>query len=222
MPPQSRLPLPRLIVFGLCMDMLARGKRLMSLMTLLAFDCYLRPGEALDLKGKCVVAPVRSAGPQYRWVTVVVREMEGRKPDKTGVFDNSIAIDKKELQWLGKELLDVKKRLNSAEDLMFSFPMDEYRNEIAASGRRLGLKNIHPYQLRHGGATEDLCSKFRDHNSVKSRGRWRTDNSVRRYAKIGKVQQLLNLLGPQQLTFCKWADKSLSKCFQGHLSPRMA
>jgi hypothetical protein len=214
--------LPRLIMFGLAMDLLARGRRAMALMTVLAFDCYLRPGEALDLKGKNVVAPVLQAGKQFKWVTIVVREAEGKKPDKTGVYDNSIPIDKVQLQWLGRELLNVKKGLNSTEDLLFTFTMEEFRVEFARSGKKLNLEVLHPYQLRHGGATDDLSSRCRDHNGVKSRGRWRTDSSVRRYAKIGKVQELLTRLGPQQISYCKWAETSLVKCFQGQVPPRLA
>jgi integrase len=214
--------LPRLIMFGLAMDLLARGRRAMALMTVLAFACYLRPGEALDLKGKNVVAPVLQAGKQFKWVTIVVREAEGKKPDKTGVYDNSIPIDKVQLQWLGRELLNVKKGLNSTEDLLFTFTMEEFRVEFARSGKKLNLEVLHPYQLRHGGATDDLSSRCRDHNGVKSRGRWRTDSSVRRYAKIGKVQELLTRLGPQQISYCKWAETSLVKCFQGQVPPRLA
>eukprot|EP00438_Fugacium_kawagutii_P002485 Skav209078 [mRNA] locus=scaffold207:207591:211020:- [translate_table: standard] len=222
MPPQSRLPLPRILMFGIAMDLLARGKRDMALMTVLAFDCYLRPGEALDLKGKNIVAPVLQAGKQFKWVTVVVREAEGRKPDKTGVYDNSIPIDKNQLQWLGRELLTTKRNLNSVEDLLFSFTMEEYRTEFARSGKKMNIEVLHPYQLRHGGATEDLSTRYRDHNAVKSRGRWRTDSSVRRYAKIGRVQELLNRLGPLQISYCKWAEASMMKCLQGITPPRQA
>ena len=38
--------------------------------------------------------------------------------------------------------------------------------------KKLNLEVLHPYQLRHGGATDDLSSRCRDHNGVKSRGRW--------------------------------------------------
>ena len=57
------------------------------------------------------------------------------------------------------------------------------------SSRRLaGLA----YQLRHGGAADDLLTKTREYAAVKDRGRWRTDASVRRYGKVGKIQALLN------------------------------
>jgi len=137
-------------MMGICMDLLARNFRNMALMTLMAFDCYLRPGEALDVKGSSVVAPVRAAGQQYRWVTLVIREFEGHRPDKTGVFDNSIPIDKVDLQWLGQELLHRKKMLNTPSDPMFSFTMEEFRKQFQRSATRIGLDGLRPYQLRHG------------------------------------------------------------------------
>ena len=219
-PSQSRLPLPRIAMMGICMDLLARNFRNMALMTLTAFDCYLRPGEALDLRGSNVVAPVRAAGRQYRWVTLVIREFEGRRPDKTGVFDNSIPIDKADLQWLGQELLHRKKVLNKTSDLMFNFNMEEFRKQFQRSATLLGLDGLHPYQLRHGGATEDLSSQKREYSAVKSRGRWKTNSSIRRYGKIGKVQQLLNKISASQIAYCKWADKNLEKYFKGVVVPR--
>ena len=83
-------------------------------------------------------------------------------------------------------MLKKAKEVNSKDDLIFSFNMEEYRKEFIAVGKLLGVDQLHPYQLRHGGASQDLCSGFRDHQGVKSRGRWVTDQSVRRYAKIGR------------------------------------
>lgn len=123
-----------------------------------------------------MIAPVTSAG----WVTLVVREFEGKRPDKTGVFDNSIPIDKPGLKWLWPQLLIRKKQLKSPASKMFAFTMEEFRREFQAAGRQLNLDPLRPYQLRHGGATEDLSSMKREYNAVKSRGRWGTDSSIRR------------------------------------------
>ena len=88
--------------------------------------------------------------------------------------------------WIGEFLLQKAKEVNDPDAMIFNFTMENLRKEFAAAGKGLGVDQLHPYQLRHGGASEDLSSGFRDHNSVKARGRWKTDQSVRRYAKIGK------------------------------------
>lgn len=222
MPAHSRLPLPRLALKGIAMDLLSRGFRDMCLLCLVAFDLYLRPGEAIELKSKNVVAPVKRAGRQYQWVMVIIREEEGMKPDKTGIFDNSLPIDRPELRWVGNALLQKARACNSKEDGLWAFSMDQFRKEFVKSGMNLGLENLHPYQMRHGGATEDLTAKFRDHNGVKSRGRWRTDASVRRYAKVGKVQQLLSRMTECSVRFCQWSEQNLDRAFLGVIPPRSA
>ena len=73
-----------------------------------------------------------------------------------------------------------------------SFDPADLRKEMIAAGEQLGMKGLHPYQLRHGGAADDLNSKMRDYQGVKNGGRWQTDQSARRYTKVGKIQQILN------------------------------
>lgn len=45
------------------------------------------------------------------------------------------------------------------------------------------------YQLRHGGASHELLTGFRDVPGPMKRGRWKTLASVRRYEKGGRVHQ---------------------------------
>lgn len=222
MPATSRLPLPRLAMYGIAMQLIYEGLLDMSLMVLVAFFLYLRPGEAHDLQGKHVIPPVRAAGRQFSWVNVVIRDAEGMKPDKVGVFDNSLPLDVKPIQWIGLALLDRKKALPKQTDKLFRFSMEEFRKKFQAAAQEINLEGIHPYQLRHGGATEDLTSKIREFSMVKARGRWKTDASVRRYAKTGRVQQLLCRLSLRNMQFCTWSEKNIQAVYQGRLLPRSA
>ena len=95
-PSTSRLPLPKLVLMGIAMDMVARNLKCMALMALMAFHLYLRPGEAIELKKKHVVAPVRMAGNQFAWINVIIRDQESGRADKVGVFDNSLPFDQKD------------------------------------------------------------------------------------------------------------------------------
>ena len=58
-PPQSRVPLPKLITYGMCMLLLHQCKRDKALKLILDFDTYMRPGESFDLRPKDLVPPVR-------------------------------------------------------------------------------------------------------------------------------------------------------------------
>lgn len=218
-PAQSRLPMPMLAMYGIAMTLAAGNHLEMALKTVVGFLLYLRPGEGLDLRSRNVVAPVRGAGIQYKWVTVIIRDQEGQRPDKTGVFDNSLAID--HTLWAGEQLLLRAKKAPTKDSLIFNFSVDNYRKQFSAAGVKLGLGSLHPYQLRHGGATEDLSSHRREYNAVKARGRWKSDASVRRYAKVGKVQELLNRLTPAHLKYCRWAEKNMAKVFIGALPAKM-
>ena len=202
------------------MDMKARGLHDMALMTMVAFMLYLRPGEALELCKRHIVPPVKMAGNQYGWVNVVIRDQEGQKPDKVGVYDNSLPFDVDKDKWIGEALLQHSNKLAKSSDLLFSFSMDDYRKKFQQAGSRLGVDHLHPYQLRHGGATEDMTSKKRDLAGVKSRGRWKTDQSVRRYAKVGRVQQLLAKLPDSSKRFCHWSELNMKKVMSGLVTAR--
>ena len=220
MPAQSRLPLPKVIMFGLCMKLMAKGLAEIALMVITAFDLYLRPGEVANLRSRNIVAPVRGAGEQFRLITVIIRDYEGGVPDKIGVFDNSLRLDNPRTKWIGEFLLQKARNTNGPDALIFNTQMETFRKEFAAAGKSLGIDLLHPYQLRHGGASEDLSSKLRDHHHVKSRGRWKTDQSVRRYGKIGRIQQLLNKLTDNNLQYCLWSEKNLEKVFRGQIPAR--
>lgn len=220
-PPESRIPLPKLVAYGMCMILHAMGLKLHALKLILDFDTYMRPGESLDLLKKDLVKPVSNAGPQYRWYAVVIRDFDELRPDKVGVFDNSVPLNSRERKWIGPVLHAHTKTLPSSHSKIFPFTAKEYGREFTKAGELLGLKGLHPYQLRHGGAADDLNSKERDHQGVKARGRWQTDQSVRRYTKVGKIQQILNQLSRPNMEFCHWSHRNLEKVFHGLLAARM-
>ncbi|CAE7218022.1 unnamed protein product, partial [Symbiodinium necroappetens] len=186
-PPGSRLPLPKLAMYGIAMLLYYRGRRLMAL----------------------------KVEPVYQTYSIVIRDLEDGRPDKIGVYDNSLPLDNPETSWIGPHLHQRASSMKKKTDFLYDFSMEEFRKSFGDAASKLGLGVVHPYQLRHGGAAEDLNSRFRDHNAVKSRGRWKTDQSVRRYTKIGKIQQLLSKLGPDQLSFCKRSAALLPKVFSG-------
>ncbi|CAJ1362253.1 unnamed protein product [Effrenium voratum] len=217
-PPRSRLPLPRTVVFGIAMRMIFQGHRDKALMILLSFDAYLRPGEAADLVARNLVPPVRGTGKQYQLYTLVVREEDEGVPDKTGIFSSSIPMDNPSTKnWLGPAIQRLGKH-KKANERLFDFNEDSYRAAFKSASNWLGLGDLHTYQLRHGGASEDLLGGVREYQVVKERGRWRTDTSVRRYAKVGKIQALLNRLAPWAIQFCKRAEAKMEEVITGKLA----
>ncbi|CAE7362076.1 prfA [Symbiodinium pilosum] len=170
----------------------------MALLVLLSFDVYLRPGEGLTLKAK---------------------NLDDYVPDKTGVFNNSLPLDHPRTQkWLGRALEKLKKG-KKENDLLFNVEAEKYRKAFESAGAWLGLPGLRTYQLRHGGAADDLLTKTREYAAVKDRGRWRTDSSVRRYGKVGKVQTLLNKMPRWALDYCRRAEASMEAVLSGSKNP---
>ena len=127
MPAASRLPLPRLVMYGIAMNMAAVDQKDMSLMTaMLLFFLYLRPGEAVEARGKNIAPAVKGAGRRFQHVTVINRDQDEGKPDKVSVFDNFPPIDQRELQWMASLLLTRAKKLNSLKDRIF--PHSRWKN----------------------------------------------------------------------------------------------
>ena len=170
---------------------------------------------------KNLVVPVSKAGPQYKWYAIVIRDFDELRPDKVGIFDNSIPLNSRERTWIGDVLHQHVKTLPKKDSKIFPFDAADFKQEMSAAGERLRLVGLHPYQLRHGGAADDLNAKERDHQGVKSRGRWQTDQSVRRYTKVGKIQQILNQLSPANLAYCRRSHRNLFKAFSGKVAPKL-
>lgn len=221
MPAGSRLPLPRIIAYGMAMIMLAKNQRLEALKLIMDHDTYLRPGESIALKKRDVVSAIAGAGRQYSWHSIIIRNSLDRKPDKVGVFDNTVPFNSKGREFIGVLVHNRASSLNHAEDLMFPFSASDYKKVFTAAGSMLGLPNLHPYQTRHGGAAEDLNGAEREYSSVKARGRWMSDSSVRRYTKVGKIQQMLAKLSSGHVEFCRWSLQNMNKVMSGLISPRL-
>ncbi|CAE7354645.1 unnamed protein product [Symbiodinium sp. CCMP2592] len=220
-PPTSRLPLPKPVAFGIATVMIARGFKDMAIKVLVDFDLYLRPGESFDVRAKHVVRPIPRSGKQYQKFAVIIRDQDMGKPDKTGTFDNTILLDNPTTEsWLGPHLCRLAKKVTE-DSPVFQFTPEEFRKQFQSAAEALGLKHLHPYQLRHGGASEDLNSRLRDHIAVRERGRWKTDSSLRRYAKTGKLQKLLGDLKESHLEFCQQSVRRMPKVLDGTLPAQL-
>ena len=84
----------------------------------------------------------------------------------------------------------------------------------------LGLHGVCLYQLRHGGASEDVLGQKRTIQAVQARGRWRTDSSLRRYAKPAQLQRLLASMPAAKVSFARGSLARLRELLHGEASPR--
>ena len=82
------------------------------------------------------------------------------------------------------------------------------------------MKKTCVYQVRHGGASTDLVSGARPLLEVMSRGRWSTTTSLKRYAKAGKLQKIVNDLSVENLAYCEWAAHNVIAVLSGTVAAR--
>lgn len=101
-------------------------------------------------------------------------------------------------------------------DLLFDFTVAQLRDafETAAAVWRVPPGTC-LYQLRHGGATHDILENLRGWTEVKSRGRWASEASLRRYAKVGVLQRYLRIVPGAVIEFGASVQVDLESFFRG-------
>ena len=200
-PAKSRLPKPWIMIAAACSILITWGESLMSLLTVLAFHCYLRPGVAIDLIWEQLIPPVAGAGAQALW-TLTLHPWEGGSASKTAGWDETLHLgDVAAWAWLGPVLskaLSFARRSNKLQGKIASFTLAQWTAKLRSALDVIGCGELFVlYLLRHGGASEDLAENHRSIESVKKRGAWKSDASVARYGKSGRINEQLSRLCPR-------------------------
>ena len=220
-PSSQRLPLPLAILCAMAAVAIANDQFEHALRWLIQFRAYLRPGECDRLAGCNLIPPRPAAGPQYCMWGLHLHRAEELVPGKTGVYDESILLDRD--PWLGAILWQLKTSRTESQCLWQASPEEDIAvfNSIAD---RLQLQRLHPcrYSLRHGGASEDLLSQVRDVAAVKRRGRWRQDDSLRRYGKETKLLSELGKVPPATLQLGAQSMERLEEMYTTRQVPAFA
>ena len=75
--------------------------------------------------------------------------------------------------------------------------------------------NINRHSWRHSAASADLLSQRRTMVEIKAYGRWKSDYSMRRYAKVAKMQQYAALFSPALMAYGASVMTQLPQLFAG-------
>lgn len=198
-PPQMRLPLPRVAMFAILGVLMSQGRLAEATFVRIAFDTYLRPSEAYRLTAASLIAPRDGSKDGYQHWAILVNDAASGRPGKTGVTDESVIVDDPSL-WPLLLALRLKRR---PEASLWTFSPHQLRQAFAEALIQLQIADEQTtlYSLRHGGASDDLLSGRRTRKEVKDRGRWRTDQSLNRYAKRARMQQRIGQLAPALVAF---------------------
>ena len=206
-PPQMRLPLPRAAMASIVGVLISWKLFGMAVFIRLMFDTYLRPSEAYRLTAGSVIRPRPDGALGYGHWALIVNDACFDRPGKTGEMDESVIVDNQSIWPLLEALVHGKCPI----DGLWTFAPDEVRSMFRRAAAALGLETeLTLYSLRHGGASDDLLSLRRTRKEVKDRGRWRTDQSLLRYAKRARMQQRIANLGQNIVEFGEQVDRQMN------------
>jgi hypothetical protein len=218
-PSKTRAPMPWLALMLLVCGALRRGWNMMSVAMILQFVCYLRPSELIGIVPESLVPPgLLRHGLKSSWA-LVLRPFEMGKAAKSGEYDESVMIDRPDLPWLDQYLAALSRK--SPKTSVWPFTQAEYARNLTdlIKAENLEALKIDTYSLRHGGVSTDSLEKRRTLIEIKRRGRWRADESVRRYEKASIALKQLELLTPQQVKLGQTVDQHLGKIMMGMMQP---
>ena len=216
-PAHTRLPLPRSACFAIAGLLASWGQARMAICVVASFLCYLRPGEALRLRGRSLVQPAAAAGLAYDKWALLLHDVVDRVPSKVGLFEESVIIDN--AGWLFP-VLEALKVATAAEASLWDFDLSEYKKAFAEAAKHLSLSRLRPhlYSLRHGGASEDIIRGLRTPEQVQRRGRWGHSSSMKRYAKESKLLAELHWVPAATLSFGKLVEANFRSVIEGALA----
>jgi len=214
-PGHARLPIPWLALMAMVGQALFENQTSLALALLIMFFCYLRPGETMELVGDHLVPPGRLkttsefGGPYWG---IVIRPRSEHKPSKVGAYDESVLLDVDPLQWMGP-VLHTMHRLGNRS--LWPFDHAKFNALFQKLSTACGFQSLmlHPYCLRHGGASHDATEQIRTVEQIKNRGRWSSDKSVKRYMKAARAQQQVHKIPEQVQKYGEWVGKNLSSLF---------
>ena len=181
---------------------------------------YLRPGEGQSLVVQNVLPPQGSVTPHAAVVARNMAPKELQMHSRTLTVDDTMVMDCDVMPRLGAAVPALARRAGP-NDTIFKFQPEDVRDVFAQSVAALGLPNDSVlYQFRHSGASYDLLFRKREYEVIKARGRWRTETSMRRYAKQGRVQRLMGTLSPQVTRYCQESVERIGKIVAKQLIPQ--
>ena len=197
---------------ALAWDLARRGHWLMAVKVMVDLSAYLRPNDGFSMQRRDLVPPV--AGVTQCWSLLLYPE-ERLARSKVGAFDDSIMMDSTYTPWLP----DILKEMAVGPPLECPWPFDytSFSKEFKVSASRIGMNNLVPYQLRHSGASIDSARRLRSLAEIKKRGRWSSDQSVKRYERGAKLGANMMELSRALRDMCDKCERQLEDLFLGRV-----
>ena len=217
-PVGTRLPMPMLMVYAVAMEMAARQQLDLARLTVVAADCYLRPGEAASLTSDMVIPSQRRLGAAYGHVSLQIHPAAQGRPSKTGEFDDTIVVDSVSRPWLSQVLMALKTKAGPGQPLVLT-TLAAWGRLFAECCADLGEESQGLYVLRHSGPSDDYLRHARTLLGIKKRGRWTQDSSIRRYEKSAKTMSAMTHWTPQMKAHLRKCEALIGDVLLGKKLP---
>ena len=137
-------------------------------------------------------------GSRYTKWAITLHPFQSLLPSKVREWDEAALLDQDEFLFLIPGFKTLRRTL-APRACLFRFSQQVFSKKFTAAARAAGITHLkaHSYQLRHSGPSFDRALGRRSALEVKFRGRWKSDASLRRYEKEGRVSQQLANLPPE-------------------------
>ena len=173
---------------------------------LIAFDCYLRPTEGLDLEREHVTPPRRNTNNKF-W-SLVIYPVGGNKPAKNQQFDCGVTAGAHGRDWLPALLEALYKRAKPKGKLFRGLTLAKLDRLLSEFSEATGLKLV-AHMVRHSGPSHDAFYFKVPIEDIRVRGRWVCVESCRRYMKPAMLLRALGLLDNEGLDVANRAAETL-------------
>ena len=173
---------------------------------LLAFHCYLRIGEVVNLQCNDVVLRGDPHVPKGSMSSVTMKSTK-KGPDQTVMIDDDLVED----------LIRRIRGKRRGSQLLFGDTLTAPVLRAAFNGAQLLLglpeRCLMFHGLRSGGAGYDLWANRRSFEEIKKRGRWKDEDSADLYVRRTRAMLIRSTLTPTNLDLFE----QLLECDQGEL-----
>jgi integrase len=173
-PGHSHTPLSWPMTVLIAATMAKSGYPGFALATLIAFDCFLRISEYVNLRVVDVDLSTQYSAGQRTFIRI----LHAKTGKNQGVELLNADINSLLQRWLSQR----REQVSSSQSLFGITSTAQYSSAFSQTVTALGLSASHyvPHSLRHGGATHKLIQRMPMADIIK-RGRWSSTKSASRY-----------------------------------------
>jgi hypothetical protein len=156
----------------MAMWMLWQGHYEAAVAVMVAFVCYLRPYELMNLRtADCVIGMQGQKG-RLAESTITVAPFGRGESSKTGSYDDTVTGSSRTLPWITLVFDSwVRERQDNQCAMLWTIHIETLKRlyGMAAAALKFPVETC-LYQLRHGGASHDLASETRRTKKSKRAG----------------------------------------------------